>query len=429
MLNRLKNIIFEIDSFLFKKFGSDKSIQLLLNVSEVKLIFSSLNQSEKEDEVKFVGGCVRKSLSGEKIDDIDLATSLSTEEVKERLIKKNIKVIDTGISHGTVTALINEKKFEITTLRKDVSTDGRHANVQFTTNWNEDSLRRDLTINAIYADVYGRFFDPLNGIDDLKIGKVKFIGNAHERIQEDYLRILRYFRFFAQYSKFKHDSDIIKSIKQNINGINKISNERIFDELKKILLLKNIYILFLNDQSKEILLNIFPQFKYYKRLKKFDSFEGKLKNKYDKYLVLALLIIDESKEYEYFCHKFKISNQIMKKFKNISKNYQNLRSKKFFSETNIKKLVYLTSKEEVVDLLLFSLLINDKMKNSEIEELIKFVNNFKIPKFPISGNYLKKYGYESGPKLGEKLKSLENKWIENDFILDEKCMEKLTKAD
>ena len=409
MLNRLKNIIFEIDSFLFKKFGSDKSIQLLLNVSEVKLIFSSLNQSEKEDEVKFVGGCVRKSLSGEKIDDIDLATSLSTEEVKERLIKKNIKVIDTGISHGTVTALINEKKFEITTLRKDVSTDGRHANVQFTTNWNEDSLRRDLTINAIYADVYGRFFDPLNGIGDLKIGKVKFIGNAHERIQEDYLRILRYFRFFAQYSKFKHDSDIIKSIKQNINGINKISNERIFDELKKILLLKNIYILFLNDQSKEILLNIFPQFKYYKRLKKFDSFEGKLKNKYDKYLVLALLIIDESKEYEYFCHKFKISNQIMKKFKNISKNYQNLRSKKFFSETNIKKLVYLTSKEEVVDLLLFSLLINDKMKNSEIEELIKFVNNFKIPKFPISGNYLKKYGYESGPKLGEKLKSLESK--------------------
>ena len=211
MLNKVKNIIFAIDRFLFKKFGSDKSIQLLLNVSEVKLIFLNLNQIGKEDEVRFVGGCVRKSLSGEEIDDIDLATSLSTEEVKIRLAKKDIRVIDTGLSHGTVTAIINKKKFEITTLRKDVFTDGRHAQVQFTKSWEEDSLRRDLTINAIYADIHGRIFDPLNGIDDLKNGKVKFIGNAPERIQEDYLRILRYFRFFANYSKFEHEPDIIKA--------------------------------------------------------------------------------------------------------------------------------------------------------------------------------------------------------------------------
>tara|TARA_Y100000590_G_scaffold195236_1_gene221677 strand:- start:4938 stop:6227 length:1290 start_codon:yes stop_codon:yes gene_type:complete len=429
MLNKVKNIIFAIDRFLFKKFGSDKSIQLLLNVSEVKLIFSNLNQIGKEDEVRFVGGCVRKSLSGEEIDDIDLATSLSTEEVKIRLAKKDIRVIDTGLSHGTVTAIINKKKFEITTLRKDVFTDGRHAQVQFTKSWEEDSLRRDLTINAIYADIHGRIFDPLNGIDDLKNGKVKFIGNAPERIQEDYLRILRYFRFFANYSKFEHEPDIIKAIKQNINGINKISNERIFDELKKILLLKNIYILFSNDQSKEILLNIFPQFKYYKRLKKFNDFDDKFKIKYNKYLVLALLILDETKEYEYFCHKFKISNKVIKKFKNISKNYQNLISKKFFSENNIKKLIYLTNKDDVIDLLLFSLLINNKIKSSEIEKLINFVNHCKIPKFPISGDYLKKYGYEAGPKLGEKLKALENKWIENDFILDERFIEKSAKMD
>jgi len=118
-------------------------------------------------------------------------------------------------------------------LRKDVSTDGRHANVEFTLNWKEDALRRDFTINAIYADIYGRIFDPFNGISDLQNGKIKFIGLAKERIQEDYLRIIRYFRFFIQYSKIDYDQDTIKSIKQNINGLNKISNERIFDVLSR----------------------------------------------------------------------------------------------------------------------------------------------------------------------------------------------------
>ena len=136
-------------------------------------------------------------------------------------------------------------------MRKDVKTDGRHAQVQFTKRWEEDSLRRDLTINAIYADIHGRIFDPLNGIDDLKNGKVKFIGNAPERIQEDYLRILRYFRFFANYSKFEHEPDIIKAIKQNINGINKISNERIFDELKKYCYLKIFIFYFLMINQKK----------------------------------------------------------------------------------------------------------------------------------------------------------------------------------
>ena len=108
----------------------------------------------------------------------------------------NIKVIDTGISHGTVTAIINKKKFEITTLRKDVLTDGRHANVSFTKDWKQDALRRDFTMNSIYADIEGRIFDPLNGILDLKNGKIKFIGSPEKRIQEDYFRILRYFRDF-----------------------------------------------------------------------------------------------------------------------------------------------------------------------------------------------------------------------------------------
>ena len=279
MLKKIKNIILKTDRFLYKKFGSDKSTKFLENIKEAQIIFSYLNEIGKQSEVRFVGGCVRKAICGENIDDIDLATSLEPDEVKKRLNKKAIKVIDTGIPYGTVTAILNKKKFEITTLRKDVSTDGRHANVEFTSNWEHDALRRDFTINAIYADIEGRIFDPLNGISDLQKGKIKFIGSPEERIQEDYLRILRYFRFFTQYSKIDYDQDIIRSIKQYINGLNKISNERIFDELKKILKLKNLYSLFDNNQSKKIILNIFPQFRYYVRLNKVKILNRKLRDK------------------------------------------------------------------------------------------------------------------------------------------------------
>jgi tRNA nucleotidyltransferase/poly(A) polymerase len=264
----------------------------------------------------------------------------------------------------------------------------------------------------------GRIFDPCNGISDLQNGKVKFIGSPKERIQEDYLRILRYFRFFIQYSKIDYDEDTIRSIKQYINGLNKISNERIFDELKKILTLKNAHSLFARDPSKEIILNIFPQFKFYERLKIINSLNEKLRNRYDNYLILGLLIIDQSNNYEYFCHKYKMSNIIKNRFENISKNFEDLKSKKFYSEENIKKLIYLSNKDDVADLLLFSICTNSKIRTQNIEKLIDYVSTCKIPKFPISGDYLKKQGYESGEILGKKLKSLEEKWIENNFVME-----------
>jgi len=256
MLNKIKNIISKTDNFFYKKFGTYKSTKPLQNIKEAETIFSHLNEIDGQSTVRFVGGCVRKALCGEKIDDIDLATLLKPEEVKERLITKGIKVIDTGISHGTVTAVINQTRFEITTLRKDISTDGRHANVEFTLDWEKDSLRRDFTINAIYSDMEGRVFDPQNGILDLQNGRIRFIGSPEKRIQEDYLRILRYFRFFSQYSLLDHEKEVIKTIKQYINGINQISKERVFNELEKTLLTKNFYNFFsnsLNTLSFEIL--------------------------------------------------------------------------------------------------------------------------------------------------------------------------------
>ena len=424
MKRKVKNIILKIDRFLYKKFGSDKSVKFLENIKEAQIIFSYLNEIGKENAVRFVGGCVRRAISGENVDDIDLATSLEPDEVKKRLKKASIKVIDTGIAHGTVTAILNKKKFEITTLRKDVSTDGRHANIEFTTNWEHDALRRDFTINAIYVDIEGRIFDPQNGISDLQSNKIKFIGNAEERIQEDYIRILRYFRFFSQYSKIDHDQNIIRSIKHCINGLNKVSNERIFDELKKILSLENLFGLFLNTTSNEIILNIFPQFKYYNRLKIINSLNQKLKKNYDYSLVLALLILDKSNDYEYFCHKYKTSNIIKNRFKNIYENFENLKNKKFFLKENIKKLIYFSNKDYVRDLILFSVCTNNNIKIDTVETLLDYLNNCEIPKFPLSWDYLKEQGYETGQILGNKLKSLEEQWINNNFVMDKKLIEK-----
>ena len=139
---------------------------------------------------------------------------------------------------------------------------------------------------------------------------------------------------------------------------------------------------------------------------------------------MTLIIIDQSNDFEYFCHKYKASNSIKNRFKNISQNYENLKSKKFYSEENIKKFIYLFGKNNVIDLLLFSICVNNKIKIFDIEKLINYANTCKIPKFPISGNYLKKYGYKSGLTLGKKLKSLEEKWIENNFVMDKKVVEK-----
>ena len=179
---------------------SEKIINLS-KITPIKKIFDSIKNYSSDAEIRYVGGCIRKIIKEEKVDDIDLATNLNPQQVCEALKKNHINFYETGIEHGTITAVIDNYSFEITSLREDVETDGRHAQVKFSTNWKKDATRRDFTINAIYADVDGNLFDPFNGKDDLEKGIIRFIGNPEERIKEDYLRILRYFRFFFSYSK------------------------------------------------------------------------------------------------------------------------------------------------------------------------------------------------------------------------------------
>jgi len=210
------------------------TFQKIKKETEIKEIFKVIEEFSKNSEIRYVGGCVRKAINHELIEDIDLAVNLNPNNVCEILKKNNIKFFKTGIDHGTVTVLINKKKFEVTSLRKDILTDGRHAKVEFSNDWHEDASRRDFTINSIYADIDGNLFDPFDGKKDLENGEIKFIGEPEKRIKEDYLRILRYIRFFLNYSKKKHNPNVTKIIKKNLDGFAKISPERLLGEFKKL---------------------------------------------------------------------------------------------------------------------------------------------------------------------------------------------------
>ena len=186
-------------------------------------------------EARIVGGAVRDTLAGRKLADIDLAVPLEPEAVASRLAEAGIRAIPTGLDHGTITALIDGKGFEITTLRRDVATDGRHATVEFTDDWRADAARRDFTINAMSMDRAGTVFDYFGGRADLAAGRVRFVGDAGVRIAEDYLRIPRFFRFFARYARGEPDTEAIAAITALRAGLTRLSAERVWQEIKHIL--------------------------------------------------------------------------------------------------------------------------------------------------------------------------------------------------
>jgi len=206
-MTNLLNKIFSFSKNLSQKYSSFVNLK---NEKNTSLLFSAIENYSETSEIRYVGGCIRKILNNEIIDDIDFAVNLKPNECIEALKSYNIKYYETGIEHGTITAIIENNKFEITSLRKDTITDGRHAKVEFSDNWLEDASRRDFTINSIYADIDGNLYDPFNGKRDLKLGKVEFIGDIEKRIKEDYLRILRYIRFFLSYSKLEHGNKVKK---------------------------------------------------------------------------------------------------------------------------------------------------------------------------------------------------------------------------
>ena len=416
MLNLSLNFIEKIKSTFFPFYKN----------KELRFILKKLEEGYAEDKtvVRFVGGCVRKYLSGEKIDDIDAATILTTDQIKEKLKNTDLKIIDTGIKHGTVTVLSDTKKIELTTLRKDVKTDGRHAEIEYTDDWQLDSERRDFTMNAIYMDINGKIFDPQNGIVDLKNKNVKFIGDPQKRIEEDYLRIIRFIRFKVMYD-IQLEKTTIEAIKHNLTGIKKISKERILDELLKILELKSFLKINESDHLKEIFLMIFPEFLYLNRLERLKKI-CKYSN-INKDLLLAVLLIDDRNNDEYFSHKYNVSSKIKETLKKLSSNLIEVKKNKNFFDKDLIRNVYFYGKEHLINLNIINFSINSKIKIDEFSKILNLVLKSNVPKLHVNGDYLKRNGMKEGESLGKVLKKIESEWANNNFEISNQRIKDLIK--
>jgi poly(A) polymerase len=394
---------------------------------ELQSVFKALQKGFSDEIVvaRFVGGCVRKHLTNELIDDIDIATILSTHQIKERFKNTNFKVIETGIKHGTITLVSDKLKLELTTLRKDIETDGRHAEVEYINDWQLDSERRDFTINAIYLDINGKIFDPQLGTVDLKNNKVKFIGDPQKRIEEDYLRIIRFVRFKIMYNS-KVEPTTSEAIKLNLNGIKKISKERILLELYKILDLKNFINLNENEYLKELFSLIFPEFDSLERLdllKKICNYP-----RINRDILLMTLLIDKKNNHEYFSHKYPVSNDIKENLNLYAKNLKLLGENRNFFDKDLEKNIYLNNKNHIINLNILNFVSNSKYKLKDFSETLKKTLQSKVQFFPIDGKYLMQNGMKEGSTLGKVLKVIENEWINNNFKISNDRVKEIIKS-
>ena len=419
-----------LDKLFFRSNNLDKISYDLKNLTlktPANKVFQAINSYSDSSEIRYVGGCVRKIINKEKIDDIDLATNLEPKDICKALKKNGINFYETGIEHGTILALIDDHKFEITSLREDISTDGRHANVKFSKDWKKDASRRDFTINAIYSDKEGNLFDPYNGKEDLEKGEVNFIGNPNKRIKEDYLRILRYIRFFLNYSKKKHSPETIKCLKMNLEGISKLSKERLLSELKKILRPKILTNITQDKFCLEILEIIFPELKYFNIFSKLNSYSSYVLEEIDFIFMLSLLVIDQTDNLDYFLYKFNISKKDQKKLKNIHEFYQEKITSKSFSKNNLNRIFYYKGKDTVIDILNFRIFKSKKLDDNLVE-LIKYYKEMIRPNMPIKADSLMdKYKISQGKMLGEKLKMIEEEWVNNNFKISDQQVESIVK--
>ena len=402
-----------------------REIKNLTSKTPSHRIFEAINSYSAESEIRYVGGCIRKIINNERVDDIDLATNLEPKQVCDALSRKDIKYYETGAEHGTITAIIDEYLFEITSLRKDIQTDGRHAKVEFSKNWKEDASRRDFTINSIYSDKDGNLFDPYNGKKDLENGFINFIGNTDVRIKEDYLRILRYLRFFINYSKQPHNPETIRKLKINIGGISKLSKERLLDELRKIVSLTTLEKISKDRLILDLISIIFPELKNIKIFSKLNENQKVFLVDADFIFLISLMIVDGTDNVDYFLYKFNISKKNQKRIKIIDEFFKENKNKNTFSEKNMNKIFYYNGRQAVIDILQFRI-ITAKKFDKKLIELIKFYKDKTSPIMPVGANVLMvKYKIPEGKQLGLKLKIIEEEWVKNDFKISDEQIEQI----
>lgn len=380
------------------------------------LILNNIFNKEKDkynDNLRIVGGAVRNFLLNKDINDFDLSTTFSPQETINILQKNNIKAIPTGIKFGTITAIINNRTFEITSTREDIKTDGRHAEVKFTKSFEIDSKRRDFTFNALYLDFNNNLFDYHNGVDDLKKGKIKFIGNAEKRIQEDYLRILRFFRFFCYYGIFLDNEGLKYAIKYK-DKLNLISGERIKTEMFKILI-SNYAINTLNRMYLSGILEIITN------IKKFDflnlqylySIKQFINTEISAELTLSLLL-NNIDELNILKDKWKLSKKENTKIFNLLQH----KNDNLYNEKNIRELLFIHEKSFIKELIVLNAILKCKINpQNYINNLLIYLDKTNIPIFPINGNDLENIGIKNKKDYGKILLDLKNEFIKSDFKL------------
>lgn len=392
-----------------------------LRAPATQRVFAALNQNGHV--ARTVGGCVRNSLFAQMTDtigakpavtDIDFATTATPDETLALAAAANLRTVPTGLQHGTVTVIANGEGFEVTTLRRDVSTDGRHAEVAFTDDWALDATRRDLTMNALYADADGTIFDPLGGLEDLRQRRIRFVGDATTRIQEDYLRILRFFRFFAQYGTDSPDVVGLAACVAERAGLRHLSAERIHQEFLKLLVSPGAVATLHIMAEHGLLTEILPVVPRITRLARLVDHDPQL----DRALRLAALTVGVAEDAVRLVNTLRLSRQEAAVLE-LSARVQQADISPPLSEAAARRLLYRLGDENYIRWVKFRrALAPSMMPPAEWERLARLPDDWHVPVFPVNGSALMELGAAPGPVMGTILRKLECEWLQSDFKLD-----------
>jgi poly(A) polymerase len=377
-----------------------------LEADDTKQVIAAL-QASRADCARFVGGCVRNTIMGRDVDDIDIATQLTPEQTLAALEAAKIRAIPTGIEHGTITAIVDGKPFEITSLRRDVETDGRRAVVAFTEDWAEDAQRRDFRLNALYASPDGKVFDPVGGgYDDAEAGRVIFIGDANERLREDYLRILRFFRFNAWYGA-EMDMDGLAACARQRGGLEKIARERIWKELKKLLSAPNPRLAVEAMAESAVLDVVLPEHRGAEGLHDLELTEQLTGMPPDPMLRLMALLPRSALAVQQTQQTLRLSNQEADRLTIWAAD--NLPEPVGMKSKELRATLFWHGKQAVVD--------RAMLAGADVRDLLAAVRAWREPQLPITGDDALAAGLE-GRAIGEALNRVAKVWVESDFFLE-----------
>lgn len=381
--------------------------------------------------VRFVGGCVRDTVIRRPVSDIDVATDAEPNRVLELLGEAMIRAVPTGIEHGTVTAVPSSRSFEITTLRRDVATDGRRAEVEFTKDWVEDASRRDFTFNALSADPDGKVYDYFGGLEDLKDGRVRFIGEALERVAEDYLRVLRYFRFYAHYAKTDPDPDSFAACRAAATHVETLSGERIWAELSRTLTAPKPGPVFQMMEDIGLLRLLLPVGRSVKRMEALAALETMVSFEPDPIRRLIALIQPSRSEASQIAARLRLTREDTHRLDDL--NASRGESSAGMAELSLRRALYALGRDQFRDLVLLDWADQIAMNATEAAQTVEgwketwdTASSWEPPEFPLVGDDVLEMGVEEGPRVGELLEDIEEWWVEQAFRPDrEACLDRL----